>query len=231
MKTRIHWDYFLNLHSRPSLLLKKVNDGSIVTRFDKTPVPQNASDVVCPHFVELKWAYGCPFDCSWCYLKGTFRFKPDGLKPVFKDRDKVKNKAPSPLKRIEAAKRLYEKGYPIRLRKDPIVPINDWQEQYQQLIDDIFDKFIPERLTFGSLRGLQSTINGTEDKSWTGYLREYSNWGKKVDLETRYDLYSFLINYLKKQHQYNHIALCKESIEVWDKLGMDWKNIRCNCLL
>ena len=318
VKTKIHWDYFLDLNNRPELLLKKVNDGSIITRFDKTPVPQNASDVVCPHFVELKWAYGCPFDCSWCYLKGTFRFRPDGLKPAFKDLDKIKNhvesfilnaktpellntgeisdslmgehldppfskfiiqlfeqqdihkvlfvtksaninnvlglrsanqaifsfslnpssvaerwekKAPLPLKRLEAAKKLTEKGYSVRIRIDPIVPIKDWEEHYRQLIDDIFDRFIPERLTLGSLRGLQSTINGTNDKSWTGFLKEYSNWGKKIDLETRCELYSFLRKYLKEKYQYNSIALCKESIEVWEKLGMDWKNIKCNCLL
>ena len=69
------------------------------------------------------------------------------------------------------------------------------------------------------------------DKSWTGFLKEYSNWGKKIDLETRCEVYSFLINYLKKNYQYRSIALCKESIEVWEKLGLDWKNIKCNGLL
>jgi len=318
IKTKIHWDYFLDLNNKPELLLKKVNDGSIITRFDKTPVPQNPSDVVCPHFLELKWAYGCPFDCSWCYLKGTFRFKPDGLKPVFKDIDKIKNhvesfilnaetpellntgeisdslmaehldppfsqfiielfeqqrihkvlfvtksvnvknilglrsanqaifsfslnassvaerwekKAPPPLKRLEAARKLHDRGYPVRIRIDPLVPIKNWKEHYRQLIDDMFDRFIPERLTFGSLRGLQSTINGTNDKSWTGFLKEYSNWGKKIDFETRCEVYAFLISYLKEKYQYSSIALCKESIEVWEKLGMDWRNIKCNCLL
>jgi three-Cys-motif partner protein len=74
IRMKIHWDYFQNLDDQPELLLKKINDGSIITRFDKTPTPKESHDVVCPHFIELKWAYGCPFDCSWCYLKGTFRF-------------------------------------------------------------------------------------------------------------------------------------------------------------
>lgn len=318
IKTKLQWDYFSDLNNRPELRLVKVNDGSIITRFDKTPLPQNITDVVCPHFVELKWSYGCPFDCSWCYLKGTFRFKPDGLKPVFKDLDKIKNhvqsfilnaktpellntgeisdslmgehlnppfsrfiiqlfeqqkvhkvlfvtkssnvknildlpsanqaifsfslnasdvaekwekKAPSPLKRLEAAKKLFDRGYPVRIRIDPIVPVKNWNEQYRQLIDDIFERFIPERITFGSLRGLQSTINGTSDKSWTGFLKETSNWGKKIDLKTRCELYSFMIGYLKEKYQYSAVALCKETIEVWERLGMDWKNIRCNCIL
>lgn len=70
-------------------LVKCIGDGSIITRFEKTPLPSEPTDVVCPHFLELKWAYGCPFDCSWCYLKGTFRFRPEGIKPVIKDYAKI----------------------------------------------------------------------------------------------------------------------------------------------
>lgn len=318
IKMHIHWNYFVGLNNKAELLINKINDASIINRFDKTPIPEKPTDVICPHFLELKWAYGCPFNCSWCYLKGTFRFKPDGLKPVFKDRAKIKNhveafifnvktpellntgeisdslmgehlnppfskfiiqlfeqqdihkvlfvtkfanvknilefpfakqsifsfslnalpaaekwekRTPSPLKRIESAKKLYDRGYPVRIRVDPLVPVENWKEHYKELIDIIFKNFIPERITLGSLRGLQSTINGTDDKSWTIYLKEYSNWGKKVDFNTRYDMYFSIINYLKNNYDYENIALCKESVEVWEKLRMDWENIKCNCLL
>ena len=66
-----------------------MNDGSIIKRFDKTPPPERKTDIVCPHFLELKWAYGCPYDCAWCYLKGTFRFRPNGTSPVIKDYEKI----------------------------------------------------------------------------------------------------------------------------------------------
>lgn len=39
-----------------------------VKLFDKTP-----EGVVCPHFYELILSNGCPYDCSYCYLKLTFR--------------------------------------------------------------------------------------------------------------------------------------------------------------
>ena len=42
--------------------------GNIVVYFNKTP-----SDIICPHFWELRWAFGCPFDCAYCYLQGTGR--------------------------------------------------------------------------------------------------------------------------------------------------------------
>ena len=41
---------------------------NIVRLFHKTP-----RDIACGKFWELRWAYGCPFNCSYCYLRGTMR--------------------------------------------------------------------------------------------------------------------------------------------------------------
>jgi len=46
----------------------KPNIDGIIVPFEKTPF-----DIVCPHFWELRWAYGCPYHCAYCYLQGTFR--------------------------------------------------------------------------------------------------------------------------------------------------------------
>ncbi len=289
-------------------LVQHVGDGSIIKRFDKTPLPVRSTNVVCPHFLELKWAYGCPFDCAWCYLKGTFRFLPTGTKPVVKSYDKIESHirrflselttpevlntgeiadslmsegssqpfskfiipifesqsrhnvlfltksnniryllkinshnqviisfsfnadevakkwergAPPVARRIEAAKELAKAGYEVRIRIDPIVPIPDWEEHYTSLVDQIFASFTPERITLGSLRGLQSTINGSTDRSWVEYLKENSNWGKKVDFKTRYEIYASMIKKLKDVYRYEGIALCKETVAMWAKLGMD----------
>jgi len=297
-------------------LVQQVADGSIIKRFDKTPLPKKPTDVICPHFLELKWAYGCPFDCAWCYLKGTFRFLQTKTQPVIKDREKVRlhveafldivhpkevlntgeiadslmserkddpfskfiiplfegqkrhkvlfltksnwvenfleikkhdqaimsfslnanevakrweKGAPSVADRIEAATKVSDAGYETRIRIDPMVPIEDWKKHYIQLIDDIFDNFTPERITLGSLRGLQSTINGSKDKTWVKYLSEWSNWGRKIELDKRYTMYSTIIDYLEDKYNYNKVALCKETKEMWERLGMDYKKIRCNC--
>ncbi len=313
---KIHYKEYPLLTGVEKRLVERVNDGSIITRFDKTPQPKNSSDVVCPHFLELKWAYGCPFDCSWCYLKGTFRFRPNGKEPVIKDYGKielhtkafleevktpeilntgeiadslmhetskepfskfiiplfeaqslhkvlfltkssnVKNlleiephnqaiisfsfnaipvakkweKAPPILKRIEAAKKVYQAGYEVRVRIDPMVPIESWKESYKELVDLLFENLAPERITLGSLRGLQSTINGCSDKSWVKYLTESSNWGKKINFQTRFTMYSEIIGYLKLKYKYEKVALCKETIEMWNSVKMNYKEIRCNCL-
>jgi spore photoproduct lyase len=317
VKPKILYNNFRLLNGKEERLVERVNDGSIITRFDKTPFPENSTDVICPHFLELKWAYGCPFDCSWCYLKGTFRFRPNGTKPVVKPYEKielhigrfleevntpeilntgeiadslmhensgnpfskfiipifetqrlhkvlfltksinVKNlleiephnqaiisfslnavpvaklwekKAPPVLKRIEAAKKVYQAGYEVRLRIDPMVPIDGWKESYFQLIDSIFENLIPERITLGSLRGLQSTINGCSDKSWVKYLRESSNWGKKIDFQTRFKMYSTVIENLRSKYNYSKVALCKETVAMWNSLKLNYKQIKCNCI-
>jgi spore photoproduct lyase len=317
VKPKILYKDFRLLNGKEERLVERINDGSIITRFDKTPFPENSTDIICPHFLELKWAYGCPYDCSWCYLKGTFRFNPNGTKPVVKPYEKielhigrfleevntpeilntgeiadslmhensgnpfskfiipifetqrlhkvlfltksinVKNlleiephnqaiisfslnaipvaklwekKAPPVLKRIEAAKKVYQVGYEVRLRIDPMVPVDGWEESYLQLVNLIFDNLIPERITLGSLRGLQSTINGCLDKSWVKYLRESSNWGKKIDFNTRLAMYSVVIEHLRSKYKYNNIALCKETIAMWNSLKMDYRQIKCNCI-
>ncbi|MFQ5884542.1 MAG: radical SAM protein, partial [Thermoplasmata archaeon] len=204
--------------------MKKVGDGSIIVTFDKTPNPQNSKDVVCPHFIELKWANGCNFDCAWCYLNGTLRFRPMLKKPYLKSPAKISShlqaflaqwqrpsllntgelsdslvfegngfsltnkviplfkgqkkhklliltksanirsllksesqdcvitsfslnsssvarrwerKAPPPEKRIEAAKKLYNNGYEVRIRIDPMVPIRNWKRDYRELVEMI----------------------------------------------------------------------------------------------
>jgi len=317
VKLNIHYKEYHPLNGSKEILVDKVNDGSIIKRFDKTPLPTKSTNVICPHFLELKWAYGCPFDCAWCYLKGTFRFRPEGTKPVVKDYEKIEfhtrrfleevetpeilntgeiadslmgegssqpfskfiipmfeeqnrhkvlfvtksdnikhlleinphnqaiisfslnadevakrweRGAPSVERRIEAGRKLSQAGYEVRIRIDPVVPVPDWEKHYSKLIDQIFANFTPSRITLGSLRGLQSTVNGSTDKSWVEYLKESSNWGKKVDFKTRYEMYATIINQLKEKYNCSKLALCKETVAIWGRLGMDYKKIKCNCI-
>lgn len=307
------------LSGEKKIQVQKVGDGSIITRFDRTPIPSCGTDVVCPHFLQLKWATGCPYNCAWCYLQGTFRLQEYKKNPRIKDVEKMElavrslledrqNKtpeilnageladsfftegaadpfskrilellegqdrykilfvtksinvdalltvtnpencivsfsvnapavskhwehdAPDSLSRLEAAKRLVDAGFVVRLRLDPMVPIDNWKGEYDAFVDHIFEKFTPDRITTGSLRGLQSTINNSTDKTWTTYLTERSNWGRKVDLEIRIDLYRNLIDKLDEKG-FKNFALCKETVDCWNALGLDYKKIRCNCTL
>jgi len=62
--------------------------------------------VVCPTFLELKVVYGCPYDCEYCYLKGTLAFlSKHGEVPVMP----LKNY----IKRLQLASRDLEKFFKV----------------------------------------------------------------------------------------------------------------------
>jgi len=50
----------------------------IIHAFEKTP-----PNIVCGRFWELRWAFGCPYNCAYCYLRGSRKgnMKPAIVKP------------------------------------------------------------------------------------------------------------------------------------------------------
>jgi len=140
-------------------------------------------------------------------------------------------KAPPVRDRIEAAGLLKDAGFQVRIRIDPMVPVEGWRKAYDGLLELIFSRLTPDRITAGSLRGLQSTINNAKDRSWTVYLEEQSNWGKKVAEQTRKEMYLHMFSTLKSAHGFRRVALCKETIGMWRELGMDYRKIKCNCIM
>jgi len=318
------------------------NKGDIIRLFDRTPTPRKNTDVVCPHFLNFAWAYGCRFRCAWCYLGGTFRYlsyktQDHSVPPHFKSREKIakevakflkiadkpyvlnageltdglvgeslkapfskfimpmfkgtehkvlfltkdveiqnflendwqdnailawsmnayevaarfEKRAPLVIDRIQAAKKVSEAGYTVRVRLDPMVPFKDmprlckpepasmyptidWEEAYKRVIHDICVTFTPERVTLGTLRGLPSTIAAALDREWTKYLSESSNWGRKPDIETRFALYKVAIKEFER-FDVGKISVCKDTKAMWKLLKkfrcrLDYKNMTCNCL-
>ena len=78
---------------------RRVKDGKIITEFI-TKQKANADAVHCPHFMELKWANGCHYDCAWCYLKGTYygqtNFREKSWSEIFDVLAKVNNELKEP---------------------------------------------------------------------------------------------------------------------------------------
>ena len=283
----------------------------ILYYFRKTP-----ESIVCPHFWELRWAYGCPFDCAYCYLQGTFRGKKDpryvdlghiftAIEEAFKDTNlrpsifnsgeladslmnpkiiekiadrfekqnkhklllltksdnvdflvetprkqtiasfslnaqKVWNlwehRTPSPDRRIKAAKALMEVGYEVRVRIDPIFPIENWETHYQDLIYSLLSELPkdPERVTLGTPRGLQKTLMFSKDHTWTKYFTEkpeFSGWGKKIPTSQRKEIYLFFYDKFQSfGFDKSKIALCKETVSMWKDLMLDYTKCKCNCV-
>ena len=297
-----------------------------ITYFNKTP-----KDIVCPHFWELKWAYGCPFNCTYCYLQGTlygkkqpklkniqdltkeldkFLTKADQqglkillnagelcdslavpkwteilinkigntlmkheghkillvtkggtkhIKPLLQKKEskkifivsfslnsqtaakKFEIDAPPPSERIKAAKLLIDNEYTVRLRIDPMIPIENWKKEYTQLIENLVEHgLLKVRITLGTLRGLRKTINFSKNQEWKKYLQkgEKTGWGLKIYPPLRDEIYRHTIQQLKKHGFKGEIALCKETHNMWTRLKNllynpgqpeKWQNTKCNC--
>ena len=84
------------------------------------------------------------------------------------------------------------------------------------------------RITLGTLRGLQRTVNFArklgKDMSWTEYFSTTTKWGKKLSDESRLEIYGYLMDLLKPKPA----AVCKETDEMVEQLGI--KELRCNCV-
>ena len=286
----------------------------IVVYFNKTP-----SDIVCPHFWELRWAFGCPFDCAYCYLQGTGRgnknpryrdvnkviralnrafrheyfvdnpsifnsgelsdslMNSTHMKQIadfFETQDKHKlllltkshrvgwlikeprkqtvasfslnanevwrrweKRTSSPQQRITAAKELLESGYEVRVRIDPIFPIKNWKNHYENLIYSMFSELPsdPDRITLGTPRGLTKTLIFAKDRSWERIAfmdnPERTGWGKKAPTPLRKEIYLFFYDKLESLgFGKSRIAVCKETKSMWKELDLNHNLCRCNCV-
>jgi len=170
----------------------------------------------------------------------SFSLNPDRVSRRYE------NGAACPEDRLKAAKILQDEGFIIRIRIDPIIPISGYRADYAGLIKEMLVDYelTPERITLGSLRGLNKTIKFAKDRRWLKYLdkSERTEWGLKVNKELRLELYSFIIKKMLNAGYTGFIALCKETLEIWKKLSNlgliedpgttgIWENVNCNCKL
>ena len=158
--------------------------------------------------------------------------------------------APSFRRRLAAARKVQDVGYPLRIRLDPIVPFEGWREAYAETIKEIFSSVSPERITLGTLRfekgfyDMRRTIftTGPElprllDKMQPMFPpklfpgNKHPKGGKYSFSESkRGEIFKFAIREVRKYSDCR-IALCKESADVWEKVSLDLSHCRCVCQL
>jgi spore photoproduct lyase len=158
--------------------------------------------------------------------------------------------APPFERRLNAARKVQEVGYPLRIRLDPIVPFDGWQRAYAETIKAIFEKVRPERVTLGTLRfedefyKMRNSIftSGSdlpailknmqpmfEPKLFPGKKRpSIGKWS--FTEEKRIEIFKWAIKEIRKYSDCK-IALCKESANVWDCLDLDRSECSCVCQL
>lgn len=121
--------------------------------------------------------------------------------------------APSPDMRLAGARMLKDRGWPVRIRIDPMVPFPGWQAEYENVAEIV--KFIkPERVTLGSLRA-NSGLRAKLPEDLRGYLSDDFVGGKyRIAPEDRAEMYRFIGERLDMP-----FSLCKETKAIWRESG------------
>ncbi|MEW6354709.1 MAG: spore photoproduct lyase family protein [Planctomycetota bacterium] len=134
--------------------------------------------------------------------------------------------APSPRQRLAAARRLKDAGWRIRLRLDPLLPIENWQGEYAAIIDEI-NALQPEIVTllgfFYFPKILQHVREGREIFSLAREIGVDNR--RRIPHPARLALYRFCLDRLSVPA----VGLCKETLKMYADLGLDPGHVTCNC--
>jgi spore photoproduct lyase len=136
--------------------------------------------------------------------------------------------------RLLAAGICQEAGYPVRLRYDPLIPIEGWREQYADMVERTFMVVRPERVTLGSYRvqgGLPAIIAVRSPDSAILEL-ELEREGKRgrYPHAVRREMYEFVIGEIRRHDPRVPISICKETHRMWADLKPQLTSRACNCL-
>ncbi|RLI35605.1 hypothetical protein DRO53_00785 [Candidatus Bathyarchaeota archaeon] len=131
--------------------------------------------------------------------------------------------APPPRERLRAAWKCLEAGYPVRIRIDPLIPVEGWEDVYAELAEQVA-QLNPERVTLGSLRVFPAVkAFSRRNPSVFKYATERTLDGRyRPPEKIRIKMYRFMVSRLKGLE----IGLCKETPTVHAVLRLP---LKCNC--
>lgn len=130
--------------------------------------------------------------------------------------------APPTADRLAAARQLQELGWRLRLRLDPMIA----GFEYEPLARDMY-ALRPERITLGCLR-VEPNLERRLSKDLMAGLERCPDGGlARYPLAKRLELYRRVAALLGDIP----LALCEETTDVWQALGLDTEHPLCNCAL
>jgi len=145
--------------------------------------------------------------------------------------------APSLARRLDAARQCQEADYPLRFIIMPILPVADWQRHYSELVEQLFEAALPQRITLGgmcSYRGalaLTARTLGPDNLIARHIAPKPSPDGRlRFPRSLRIAFYRHLVAAIRRRDRAMPIGLCLEEPEVWRASGLDPATQACNCV-
>jgi spore photoproduct lyase len=142
--------------------------------------------------------------------------------------------------RLEAMRRVAERGYPVRAIMMPIIPIDGWQDAYKAFTRRLLETVPIRRLTLGGICIYRAARGLMEGKMGRGNAVSVQIDGGSPDIgdgrarfprELRSAAYSLIIEVARRLRPDLELALCLEEKSVWDRTGLRGSLGRCNCRL
>ena len=127
--------------------------------------------------------------------------------------------------RLEAAGKCIDWGYRVGFHFDPLIDYENCEEEYEQLLREIFSKVQPDKiawLSLGSLRFMPE-LKSIMEKRFPKSPLPYAEWIRGLDGKMRYfkerriELYGRLIREIRRLAPELAVYLCMETEEVWRK--------------
>ena len=148
--------------------------------------------------------------------------------------------APSVEERLDAMRRVSERGYPVRAIMMPIIPIDGWQDVYNAFTTRLLKTVSIQRLTLGGICIYQSARDLMERKMGArNVVSEHidsaspkaEDGRERYPRSLRHKVYSLIIQSARRIRPDLDIALCLEEQALWESTGLVGKMGRCNCRL
>jgi spore photoproduct lyase len=129
-------------------------------------------------------------------------------------------------KRIEAAQRCQERGYPLGFHFDPIIFYEEWEKGYQEAIVSLFKKIDSQGVVWISLGGFRyppqlkaiAQERFPNTKIFLGELFPGRDGKFRYLKEIRIEMYQKMVQWLRDVDPGLFIYLCMESKQVWEKV-------------
>lgn len=142
--------------------------------------------------------------------------------------------------RLEAMRRVAQRGYPVRAVMMPIIPLDGWQDAYMKFTELLIRTVPIQRLTLGGVCIYRGARQIMERKLGAGNVisaRIDRNLQVTGDGRARYSqalrnmVYSLIIQTVRRLRPDLEMSLCLEEAALWQSTGLRAGLGRCNCVL
>ena len=135
---------------------------------------------------------------------------------------------PSLEERLTAAARCAQAGYKVGFHFDPVIYFFGWQNEYEQLVDKLFQKIDPKQIAWISLGtfrfrpGLKPVIERRFPQNTILDEELIPGYDNKLRYTSaiRYSIYEKMLEMLFKHSRRLNVYLCMEERDLWQKLKL-----------